>query len=62
MLPPLEKKAQFGAHFIVVDGMDPDGNFLMKNPWPDGVHTVPPRLMWQFLMTHTKPYQYAFWR
>ena len=62
VLPPFEKIEGFGAHFIVVDGLDEDGNFLMKNPWPDGVHTVPPRRMWQFLMTHSHPYQYAFWR
>jgi Peptidase_C39 like family len=62
VLPPFEKLAGYGEHFIVVDGMDHDGNFLMKNPWPDGVHTVAPRKMHQFLMTSIRGYQYAFWR
>ncbi|MCC6334502.1 MAG: C39 family peptidase [Myxococcales bacterium] len=62
VLPPYEKLEGYGGHFIVVDGMDETGNFLMKNPWPDGVHAVPPLKMWQFLMTHGRPYQYAFWR
>jgi hypothetical protein len=64
VLPPFEKLSGYGRHFIVVDGMDEAGNFLMKNPWPDGVHVVAPEQMWKFLMTHGghKPYQYAFWR
>jgi hypothetical protein len=64
VLPPRETAARYGGHFIVVDGMDEVGNFLMKNPWPDGVHRVTPEQMWKFLMTHGRhePYQYAFWR
>lgn len=62
VLPPFEKLEGYGGHFIVVDGMDASGNFLMKNPWPDGVHTVSPKQMHQFLLTDEKPYQYAFWR
>ena len=62
VLPPLFQRSRYGAHFIVVDGMDREGNFLMKNPWPDGMHAVAPKQMWQFLMTHEHPYQYAFWR
>lgn len=61
-LPPFRKVDRYGRHLIVVDGLDDDGNFLMNNPWPDGVHVVPPQRMWQFLMTHPHPYQYAFWR
>ena len=62
VLPPHPTLARFGNHFIVVDGMDEAGNFLMKNPWPDGVHVVPPKQMWQFLITNRHPHQYAFWR
>ncbi len=62
VLPPHKTHSRFGNHFIVVDGMDEAGNFLMKNPWPDGVHVVEPKQMWQFLMTNRHPYQYAFWR
>ncbi len=62
VLPGSERAGRFGAHAVIVEGMDGDGNFLVKNPWNIATHVASPRQMQKFLLTHTAPHQAAFWQ